>query len=104
MCIFAIFPLKDLLVYLPAKIQKKTRRKSGIWDRDSKLKNLGSGTGTGTQICGTSDSGTQLCGTVPGTENFPGHGPGPVPTPEDNLISQETTNCKFDYKELYESF
>ena len=23
---------------------------------------------------------------------------------EDNLISQETTNCDFDYKELYESF
>ena len=23
---------------------------------------------------------------------------------EDNLISQETTNCGFDYKELYESF
>ena len=54
-------------------------------DRDSKLKNPGSGTGTGTQICGTRDSGTQLWGTVPGTkiqiENFPGHGPGPVPTP-----------------------
>ena len=65
-------------------------RKSGIRDRDSKLKNPGSGTGTGTQIRGTRDSGTQLWGTVPGTkeirdavsgtENFPGHGPGPVPT------------------------
>ena len=50
-------------------------RKSGIRDRDSKLKNPESGTGTGTQICGTRDSETQLCG----TENFPGHGP--VPTP-----------------------
>ena len=65
--------------------------KSGIWDRGSKLKNPGSGTGTRTQICGTRDSGTQLWGTVPGTkefrnpvrgtENFPGHAPGPVPTP-----------------------
>ena len=41
----------------------------------------GSGTGTETQICGTRDSVTQLWGTVPGTENFSGHGPGPVPTP-----------------------
>ena len=40
---------------------RKTR-KSGIryQNRDSKLKNPGSGTGIGTQICGTRDSGTQL--------------------------------------------
>ena len=41
-----------------------------VRDRDSKLKNPGSGTGTGTQICGTRDSGTQLWGTVPGTKEF----------------------------------
>ena len=45
-------------------------RKSGIRDRDSKLKNPGSGIGTGTQSCGTRDSGTQLWGTVPGLNNF----------------------------------
>ena len=39
-------------------------RKSGIRDRDSKLKNQGSRTGTGTPICGTRDSGIQLWGTV----------------------------------------
>ena len=59
----------------PGPGPRRKIRKSGIWDRDSKLKNPGSGTGTGTQICGTRDSGTQLWG----TENFPGHGP--VPTP-----------------------
>ena len=41
----------------------------------------GSGTGTGAQIYGTQNSRTQLFGTVRGTKNFPGHGPGPVPTP-----------------------
>ena len=46
-------------------------RKSGIRDQewDSKLKNPGSETGTGTQICSTRDSGTQLWGTVPGTKD-----------------------------------
>ena len=49
------------------------------------LEILKSGIGTGTQICGTRNSGTQLFRTVPGTENFPGHGPGPVPTPGEQL-------------------
>ena len=77
------------------------------WDQDLNLKNAGPGTGTGTdkkfrdqyfkqswlcpEIILTRDSGTQLWGTVPetkefrdsvkGTENFPGHDSGPVPTP-----------------------
>ena len=59
-------------------------RKSGTRDRDSKLKNMGSGTGTRIQIFGMRDSETQLWETVPGTQNFPGHGTGPVPTPVSN--------------------
>ena len=72
------------------------------WERDSNSKFAGSGTGTGTQICGTRDSGTQLWGTVPGTENFPGHGPGPVPTPaydhkHENAYFRSFTNSKLEY-------
>ena len=36
---------------------------------------------TRNHICGMRDSDTQLCDTVPGTENFAGHGLGPLPTP-----------------------
>ena len=61
-------------------------RSPGTWNlgpglgQGLKFKISGSETGTGTQIYGTRDSGTQLCGTVPGTGNFPGNSPGPVPT------------------------
>ena len=65
------------------------------WDRDWNVKNPGPGIGT--HIRGTRDSGTQLWGTVPetkefrdsvpGTENCPGHGSGPVPTPGNALKS-----------------
>ena len=70
-------------IWDPGPEQGRKIRKSGIRDRDSKLKNPGSRTRTGTQICGTRESGNQLLGTVPGTkefrnsvlgtENFPGH-------------------------------
>ena len=76
--------LRDLGLGPGLKFEKSGTRD---WDRDTS-KNPGSGTGTGTR-----DSGTQLCGTVPGTkafrdsvpgtENFLGHGPGPLPTPGD---------------------
>ena len=89
-------------------------RESRIRDRDSKLKNPGSGTWTGTQICGTRDSRIQLWGIVLGTkefrdsvswtENFLGHGPGPVQTPVCNSSKIYRLGCRNVLLRKFSSF
>ena len=39
---------------------------------------------SGSQLWGTVPRTKEFRDSVPGTENFPGHGPGPVPTPGGN--------------------
>ena len=88
--------IRDRVRGIPRSRSRKSGTRTGThnkirdWDWDSYSKFAGFKTGT--QICGTQNSGTQLFGTVPktyeiryavpGTENFPRHGPGPVPTPD----------------------
>ena len=53
--------------------------KSGIadWDRDSDFRDEGFQAST----LGNCSETKEFRDVVPGTEKFPGHGPGPVPTP-----------------------
>ena len=48
---------------------------------------------SGTQLWGTVPGTTEFRDSVSGTDNFPGHGPGPVPTPGLSLQHESNRPC-----------
>ena len=71
------------LIQLRSKIRNKRDKRDSPDLRDS-AENPGLGPGLKIEKSGTGDldRDERFQNSVPGTENFPGHGPGPVPTPD----------------------